>query len=322
MKKLLVLITLSTVLTGCAQAELPKVEQIIDQDVVLNNQKPQEQEPEIVEPEPVVETFLKYEDFTEQQIIDIKQRFWTIGQYFPMNSTVDTDFKNAMHTYKDQNGSTVTEEDLIEQSILTAFYETTDLNFANPEHGYLMLSNKEKALPFDYQPAETRVVKVFSNKTIYTETQTAQATEDMFAKAKQDGVNLMLVSGFRDFSYQQGLFDRKVAAVGFITANQVVAIPGQSEHQTGFVIDISSNSVGGSLVEKFDQTNEFKWLIENCADFGFILRYGKDQTAITGYTYEPWHYRYVGDPVIAHEIMDNNWTLEEYHQNVEINPNT
>ena len=91
----------------------------------------------------------------------------------------------------------------------------------------------------------------------------------------------------------------------------MVAYPGQSEHQTGLAMDVSCQSVGFTLEEDFGQTTEGIWLSENAHKFGFIIRYGKDTTNITGYSYEPWHIRYVGKDA-AKEIYDLNITLEEY----------
>lgn len=320
MIKLLYIITLAVLCTGCAQqkpSEFEEVNQYLVEKEEARPQVPQEYPQDEQESEEFEEIFLNYADFTSEEVRQIKQRFVTLGNYMLLTDIIDDDFINGFYTIKQDNNSTVMDDKSIEQSIYNQFIEQTDKNFANTELGYLMLSNKQLALPFDYEPETTRVANVWSNKTIYVEDQTAQATEDMFSAAKADGVNIMLASGYRDYDYQQGLFDRKVAAIGFSEANTIVAIPGQSEHQTGFVIDVSCSQVGGSLVTTFDQTKEFEWLKENCADYGFILRYGKDQVEITGYQYEPWHYRYVGDVEIARYIMDNNLTLEEYHEMLE-----
>lgn len=177
---------------------------------------------------------------------------------------------------------------------------------------YLLLTNKQNPLSKDYIPPNLRVVNVPSNKTIYIEEETAKAIELMFEKAKKDNINIMLASGYRSYDYQVNLFGRQVKRLGLEKANDLVAKAGQSEHQTGFVVDISSKSVGYVLEEEFENTEEFNWLMENAPDFGFILRYLKDKTNITGYLYEPWHYRFVKSPEIANYIMNNNLTLEEY----------
>jgi D-alanyl-D-alanine carboxypeptidase len=90
-----------------------------------------------------------------------------------------------------------------------------------------------------------------------------------------------------------------------------VARPGTSEHQTGLTMDITAKSVGLELVESFENTAEGKWLASNAHNYGFILRYPKGKTNITGYAFEPWHYRYVGVD-IATDIFNRGITLEEY----------
>jgi zinc D-Ala-D-Ala carboxypeptidase len=92
----------------------------------------------------------------------------------------------------------------------------------------------------------------------------------------------------------------------------VVALPGQSEHQTGLAMDVSSASVNFDLVDSFENTKEGKWLKEHAKDAGFIIRYPKDKTNITRYNYEPWHIRYV-DKDTAKYIVDNNITFDQYY---------
>ena len=89
------------------------------------------------------------------------------------------------------------------------------------------------------------------------------------------------------------------------------AYPGRSEHHTGLSIDITSKSMGWNLSQDFADYEDGKWLNTHCQDYGFIVRYPKNKTDVTGYAYEPWHFRYVGEEV-AKYIMENNLTLEEY----------
>ena len=94
-------------------------------------------------------------------------------------------------------------------------------------------------------------------------------------------------------------------------AGEVVKRPGFSEHNTGLAVDLYGSG-DYSLSETFANTAAYDWLIENCADYGFILRFPKGKESVTGVIYEAWHFRYVGDAEIAHEIMDNGLCLEEY----------
>jgi zinc D-Ala-D-Ala carboxypeptidase len=138
----------------------------------------------------------------------------------------------------------------------------------------------------------------------------------MFADAKGQDIHLFAVSGYRSYQRQDDNFHNKVNKIGEEAAAKIVAYPGNSEHQTGLAMDISSQSANFKLTEQFGGTPEGKWLMENAHRFGYILRYPKGLETITGYNYEPWHYRYVGLKAAA-EIYKNQLTLEEYFNIVE-----
>jgi D-alanyl-D-alanine carboxypeptidase len=122
--------------------------------------------------------------------------------------------------------------------------------------------------------------------------------------AKQNNLDFYLFSGFRSYNKQQKLWE----ANHFIS-NDFLALPGFSEHQTGLAVDVACLQTG--LTRYFEDTLEFEFLLNNAHKFGFILRYPKDKKDITGYEYEPWHYRYVGVDV-ARICYEENLTLEEY----------
>ncbi|MCP8615800.1 M15 family metallopeptidase [Salirhabdus salicampi] len=191
----------------------------------------------------------------------------------------------------------------------------------NPENR-LALVNKEFALPNDYKPEDLvrpDVRFVFGDEDVeksYLREEAATALEEMFQEANQNDIFLFAVSGYRSYKRQAALFQNQVDRVGEEQALLVVAQPGTSEHQTGLAIDISSESAGFGLTEEFGTTTEGKWLMENAHRFGFILRYPEGKENITNYIYEPWHYRYVGKE-IATEVYENDWTLEEYFENVQ-----
>lgn len=114
--------------------------------------------------------------------------------------------------------------------------------------------------------------------------------------------NLYIFSGFRTYQKQEALYK-------YYNDDNYSAKPGYSEHQTGLAIDVSLLNVG--LIEDFENTKEFKILANNAHKYGFILRYPRNKQNITGYFYEPWHFRYVGK-IHATYIKENNLTLEEY----------
>ena len=132
--------------------------------------------------------------------------------------------------------------------------------------------------------------------------------------------NIGVQSSYRPYATQKRLYNNKVAYYKGIysdpveiqsKAGEVVKRPGFSEHNTGLAVDLYGSG-DYSLTASFANTKAYAWLMENCADYGFILRFPKGKESITGVIYEAWHFRYVGDTEIAHEIMDNNLCLEEY----------
>ncbi|MBS4217387.1 M15 family metallopeptidase [Bacillus sp. FJAT-49711] len=185
----------------------------------------------------------------------------------------------------------------------------------------LALVNKEFALPGTYIPDDLVRPKVpfsFGDQDIeksYLRKEAAKALEKMFSAAEKLNIHLFAVSGYRSYDRQESIFNNEIGRVGEDKALQAVAFPGKSEHQTGLAMDISSESVQYLLVEEFEDAEEGKWLKENAHRFGYILRYPKDKEKITGYQFEPWHYRYVGEKN-AQIMYKNNWTLEEFFQEV------
>ncbi len=213
------------------------------------------------------------------------------------------------------------EEDLILEEEIDYLKDTTYTNesgklIVKNIDDILVLVNKNRNLPSDHKPKDLVVPNVrFSFKEKlekrYLRDEAAKALESLFVEAEKDNIILYAVSGYRSYNTQKGLFDRKVERVGYEEANKLVAVPGQSEHQTGLSMDVSSKSANFSLEEIFGQTLEGKWLKDNAHRFGFIIRFQKEAVDITGYSYEPWHIRYVGEDA-AKEIYEKNITLEEF----------
>ena len=151
----------------------------------------------------------------------------------------------------------------------------------------------------------------------------AGKVRELIAAAKEDGYSLAIVSGYRTMDRSRMLYANKVAeyqAMGYdeatakVEAARWVAPPGTSEHHSGLAMDIVSGDYYtkyNDLVEAFENEPEAVWLKENCARFGFVLRFPKDKTDITGINFEPWHFRYVGEEH-AQVIMEQGLCLEEY----------
>lgn len=172
------------------------------------------------------------------------------------------------------------------------------------------LVNKNTSLPSNYTPANLVTPNVAMSKTVTVTKTTATALEKMFADAKAQGINLTLVSGYRSYSYQQTLYNNSINTYGQAHADKYVAKPGQSEHQTGLAVDISCKSIGYVLEEYFKDTPEAKWLKDNAHKYGFILRYTNDRVKDTGYSFEPWHFRYVGTEIATY-LYENNLIYED-----------
>ncbi len=184
--------------------------------------------------------------------------------------------------------------------------ESVDLTY--PGDGVPLLVNKQNPIPEDFEPQlETVFDYSFS-------TDGAQALRDMINVAADEGINLYIVSAYRTIERQTNNYNNRVEQ--YINEGKTeeeakeltemfIAPPLNSEHSLGLAVDLNS------LSQSFEDTKEFEWLVENCATFGFILRYPKDKVAVTGYSYEPWHYRFVGTNH-SHEIMERGVCLEEY----------
>jgi len=160
----------------------------------------------------------------------------------------------------------------------------------------LYLVNKENPLPYDYIPVLTEL-DLPHKPGIDTQSmipEAAEALRRLFAAADQDGIELGIVSGYRSYSTQKAIHNKKVAQKGRATAELTSAPPGKSEHQLGQAVDISSKSINYRLNAIFANTEEGKWLYDHCAEYGFIIRYKKEWQSVTGYKTEPWHLRYVG----------------------------
>lgn len=186
----------------------------------------------------------------------------------------------------------------------------------------LRLVNAANPLPDDFEP-ETSNIAGYEHRPF--DMRAADWLEKMLNDAEQDGCKLYLVSGYRSIGRQRALFQIKTEELmqQGLAAQQAeqeaarwVARPGTSEHNLGLAADIVSAdwyTTHNDLTEDFEQTPAFAWLKANCAEYGFILRYPKEKEAVTGISYEPWHYRYVGQEA-AKQIMLTGITLEEYLQ--------
>lgn len=178
----------------------------------------------------------------------------------------------------------------------------------------LILVNKSHLIPKDYE-VELGTIR----GSIKCDIRIIDNVLEMIQAAREDGVILAICSPYRDTKRQEMLYNRKAKSYiakgyseeeAYELASETVAVPGTSEHELGLAFDFISNNYT-RLDAGFADTEAGKWLYNNAADYGFILRYPKDKTAVTDIEFEPWHYRYVGQKA-AKEIMSNKLCLEEY----------
>lgn len=155
----------------------------------------------------------------------------------------------------------------------------------------ILIANKTFALPADYNPG--------------VDEEAGNALEGMIAAAREEGIALWVVSGFRSYNTQAAIYANYTARDGAAAADRYSARPGHSEHQTGLAFDLNS------LEQTFGATPEGQWLAANCHKYGFIIRYPEEKEDITGYMYEPWHVRYLGEET-AQKVYESGLCLEEY----------
>ncbi len=172
-----------------------------------------------------------------------------------------------------------------------------------------MLVNKHYKLADDFVPNDLiEVDSEYCNEDIQKGNREAVvAFENMASAAKTEGLGLVVNSGYRSYQDQEEICDtyRDLYGDGYVT--RYVALPGYSEHQTGLAFDIGSTSSN-----IFAQSEEYEWMQENAYKYGFIMRFTKSNSNITGFKSEPWHYRYVGKK-IAKYIYENDISYEEYY---------
>lgn len=230
------------------------------------------------------------------------------------------------HDFVDTTEDTASLDDLIETSKNSSSLdgevvvpeETKGISSFNKDDWKLLLVNKQHTIPEDYE---------FTLGTIKgamrCDERIIEPLTQMFAAAKDDGINLIVCSPYRDMARQEYLFERKIKSYlrtgmsymdAYKKASITVTVPGASEHQVGLAVDIISDTYT-SLDEGFANTPAGQWLNEHSWEYGFILRYPLGKEEITGIQYEPWHFRYVG--VEAGEVITKEGiTLEEFVENL------
>ena len=183
-------------------------------------------------------------------------------------------------------------------------FDRTAHSLDDPMSIWVVVNKLRPMNPQDFEPEDLVFVDVEQTYEAYMRQEASDAIITMFdAAANEADLFLASNSAFRSYEAQENIYDGD---------DTLTARPGFSEHQTGLTMDIGASSGECSIEACFGELPEGIWLRDNAYRFGFILRYPADKTAVTGYEYEPWHFRYVGVP-LATEMRDRGiTTLEEF----------
>ena len=183
---------------------------------------------------------------------------------------------------------------------------------------YTILVNKENLLTRDYvpenlveihEPTGSKLDKTYINR---LNSRAYEAFKKMQEDALKVGYEIFVDSSYRTYEYQEKLFNNVALEKGIEHALKFVAKPGGSEHQTGLAIDVIFRRNNQMIEEQTENDPEIKWLFANAYKYGFILRFPKGKEKITGFNFEPWHFRYVGKE-LAKKLFAFDITLEEYY---------
>ena len=173
-----------------------------------------------------------------------------------------------------------------------------------------IIVNKYYALEENYVPNDLETIsKQYALDGMELVKEAKEAFENMAKDAKKENLNIIAMSTYRSYNYQIKIYNQYVKADGKEKVDTYSGRPGHSEHQTGLAVDVYNGKVNYT---KFEETKEFVWMKEHASEYGFILRFPKDKEKETGYMYESWHYRYVGQNE-AKYIKEHNISFEEYY---------
>ena len=229
------------------------------------------------------------------------------------NTTQATETNTSFSEADTSETTNETTNDIVTQA--TTVYELGTINnpyiiTINESQWHLTLVNSSYRIPDTYEPD---LVAVCGSEE-RLDRKIALEYEKMYAAALNEGVYLTPCSGYRSYELQERNYNNKIKFFenqGYSTedakvkAATIIMPPGSSEHNLGYAMDIVC------VEEWFEDTEEFKWLQKNAADYGFIMRYPKDKQDITKVIYEPWHWRYVGVEN-AKALKSSGLVLEEY----------
>lgn len=253
---------------------------------------------------------LTIDDF--QAIVDAGYKYEDIQGYLDINGVIVSDIAAYIDSGLDPLDAVMNVSYPFTDSQNTI---TTNYQIMKPDD-LLVLVKHGFGVSSDYVPDDlvsTNIMFSDSNPDPRLRKEAAEALEKMAEDASKEGYTLAINSAYRSYEDQQAVYDEYFAMYDPVTAASLVAVPGYSEHQLGLSVDLTCKDVIDGVYGVFGDSPDYDWTIAHAHEYGFILRYPEDKTAITGTANEPWHYRYVGVEA-ATEIYENGWTLEEYIQ--------
>lgn len=212
-------------------------------------------------------------------------------------------------TYQEQNPTLSKKQIVTDVNIGLDMPYYTNIKESPLQNTSQILVNKYNALSKNYVPENLETINSkYSNAGMKLVKDAKNAFEEMSEAASQENLNIIAMSTYRSYTYQETLYNKYVSIDGQEKTDTYSARPGHSEHQTGLAVDVYNKTLPYT---SFEETKEFTWMQENAYKYGYILRYPKDKVKQTGYQYESWHYRYVGIEIATY-IHNHNITYDEY----------
>jgi len=180
---------------------------------------------------------------------------------------------------------------------------------STPTHPWVLVNKSRPLNPLQFVPSD---LVSWNGTSHLLRKSVSAAANQMFTGARAAGHSLEVISGYRSYATQRDLYNYYVQTYGQAYADQISARPGHSEHQTGLAMDVGNVGGGCGLTACFGDTPGGRWVAANAHRYGFIVRYPQGYTHITGYTYEPWHLRYVGVALATDMKVRGIPTMEQF----------
>lgn len=225
-----------------------------------------------------------------------------IDYYIPQNEQRYINYKQTHFNLND--------EDIVTQVNLNLdkdFYtDTMETLYKNTNY---ILINKFYYVDKEYVPNHLEEITICTKGSLYLVEEAKIQFEKMCQDVQKENLKIRAISAYRDYTYQLNLYNKYLVHDTKKNVDTYSARAGYSEHQSGLTVDLDNTVTD---FNNFESTDEFLWLEENAYKYGFILRYPKNKEKITGYSYEAWHYRYVGKEIASY-IKKHNITFDEYY---------